>query len=88
MSNQEKLKNLIRGIPGKEHVTITDIARHLDENGVIALPCKIGSRVWIVNRTQGVVFEGKFRLDDLDQIGKRVFFTKFEAERMLRGKRR
>ena len=48
----------------------------------IKLPCKVGTPVFIINK-KGQIFSGKFRLDDIDQFGKRVFLTRSEAEAVL-----
>ncbi len=61
---------------------IEQIADYLDKNGVIVLPCKVGTPVFIINK-KGRIFCGKFRLDDIDQFGKRVFLTRAEAEAVL-----
>ncbi len=61
---------------------VEQIADYLDKKGVIVLPCKVGTPVFIIDR-KGRIFSGKFRLDDLDQFGKRVFLTRSEAEAVL-----
>lgn len=61
---------------------IEQVADYLDKNGVIVLPCKVGTPVFIIDK-KGRIFSGKFRLDDLDQFGKRVFLTRSEAEGVL-----
>lgn len=94
-SNRQKLCELILSAEKKIYAHdpyVTDeeriklIALYLEKNNVIILPCAIGQTVYIVNKTMGVVFEGKFRLDDLDQFGKRVFLTRTDAYRYLRGR--
>ena len=58
-------------------------------HGVIVLPCAIGDTIYIVGRKyRGGRFEkwintGKFRLSDLEKIGKTVFLTREEAEKAL-----
>ena len=64
------------------------LADYLFANGVIVLPCNVGDTIYIVNRTMGVVFEGKFRLDDFYNFRKKWFLSREEAERSLRGGRR
>jgi len=59
------------------------MADWLIDNGVIVLPCKVGTPVFIINK-KGQIFPGKFRLDDIDQFGKRVFLTKSEAGAALK----
>lgn len=56
-----------------------------DETLFVKLPCKIGTPVFIVNKTMGRVYPGKFRLDDIDQFGRRVFLTRKEAEKAVKG---
>ena len=51
---------------------------------IIELPCKVGTPVFIVNK-MGRICPGKFRLDDIDQFGKRVFLTRKEAEKAVKG---
>ena len=86
----KSLTELVKSTPpiivnGTHKVTAEQIARHLTEHGVVMLPCKIGQTVWIVNKTMGKIYPAKFRLDDIDQVGKRVFCSKPEAERFLKG---
>lgn len=86
----KNIADIVRNTPpvfanGKKKVTPEQIARHLAKNGVILLPCKIGQTVWIVNRTMGKIYPAKFRLDDIENIGKRIFLTKAEAEKFLKG---
>ncbi len=52
---------------------------------VIELPCKVGDTVFIISK-KGYVYRGKFRLDDIDQIGKRIFLDEESAIRALRKK--
>lgn len=51
----------------------------------IELPCKVGTPVFIVNKTMGRIYPGKFRLDDIDQFGRGVFLTRAEAEKAVKG---
>ena len=92
MNNKQALEKLINGIPreSKKHqFTIEEIAEHLDKNNVIVLPCAIGSTVWAISKNSTEPFPAKFRLDDLAQMGKRVFLTRAEAMKHLgREKRR
>jgi hypothetical protein len=55
-----------------------------DETLFIKLPCKVGTPVFIVNK-MGRICSGKFRLDDIDQFGKRAFLTRAEAEKAVKG---
>lgn len=67
---------------------IEKVAKHLIANGVVVLPCKIGDTVWVVSKNCAEPFSAKFRLDDIDQFGKRVFLTRAEALRRMRGAKR
>lgn len=91
MTQHEKLTNLINSTPKGEDkrkkVTAEQMADYLIANGVVVLPCPIGTKVWIVNKTYGAIKEGKFQLDDYNRIGSRVFLTKEKAERFLLGKK-
>ena len=63
---------------------VEQIADYLIANGVIVLPCKVGDPVFIITKN-GYIHTGKFRLDDLERFGKRVFLTRAEAEKALKG---
>lgn len=92
MTQHEKLINLINNTPKGEDkrkkVTAEQIADYLIANGVYVLPCPIGTKVWIVNKTYGAIKEGKFQLDDVANLGKRVFLDQKSAENYLWGKKR
>lgn len=87
MNNKEKLMCLLMavGMPDMSLAKAETIADYLVSKNVIVIPCKLGDTVWVVNKTMGCVHPAKFRLDDLDQIGRRVFLTKAEAEKFLKG---
>lgn len=88
MNKRQKIIDLIRETPkayNSHKVTVEDIADHLIANNVIVLPCKLGSKIYIVNKTMGCIIEGKFRLDDINQIGTRIFLDQKDAERVLNG---
>lgn len=88
MSNKEKLEKLIATVLS-DGTTAEDLAKHLDKNNVIVLPCAIGSTVWAISKNCAEPFPAKFRLDDLAQIGRRVFLSRAEALRHIgRGARR
>ncbi|MBR3974392.1 MAG: hypothetical protein IKJ88_00870 [Clostridia bacterium] len=72
--------------------TISQIAEHLLENGVIVPPCKVGDTVFqvgtdrkiyqftiskLIYDTDGIAFDER-------AIGKSIFLTKAEAEQALR----
>lgn len=89
MNNKERLMYLLHTAgwdifsnPISDNVET--IVEYLIANGVVVLPCKIGDPVFIIDK-KGYIHTGKFRLDDLDQIGKRVFLTRAEAEKALKG---
>lgn len=73
--------------------TISQIAEHLLENGVIVPPCKVGDTVFqvgtdrkiyqstiskLIYDTDGIAFDER-------AIGKSIFLTKAEAEQALKG---
>lgn len=68
---------------------VEQVADYILANGVIVLPCHIGDTVYIVGgKYHGGRFEkwintGKFRLSDLEKIGKTIFLTREEAESAL-----
>jgi hypothetical protein len=63
------------------------VCEHFKDKGlVIDLPCKVGTPVFIVNKTHGCVYKGKFRLDDIDQVGKRIFLTEEAAKKVIKGR--
>ena len=92
MSNRDKLINLIGSTPKqdpRQKITAEQIADHLIANHVIVLPCTLGSTVWIVSKNCAEPYSAKFKLDDVTQIGKRVFLNREEALRRIgRGARR
>ena len=49
----------------------------------IKLPCKIGDTVWVISKNVAEPFPAKFRLDDLEQIGRRIFLTRAEAMKRM-----
>lgn len=84
---KNKLVNILNEMPkNKGLVLIEDIADHLIKNNVIVLPCKIGSTVWVVSKNATEPYPAKFKLDDLDRFGKRVFRTREEAMKKMRCK--
>ncbi len=82
---KEKLIELLTGKSIDTAADVEYVADFLLENGVVVMPCKVGTPVFIINK-KGQIFCGKFRLDDIDQFGKRVFLTKEEAEAALKPK--
>lgn len=57
-----------------------------DKSKFIELPCKIGDKVFIVGRHHHETYinTGRFRISDVEKIGKTVFITKEEAEQALK----
>lgn len=60
----------------------------LEEQGkLLRLPCEIGQKVYMIYQLCGEgsweIEEHKIKLEDLENIGKTVFFTRTEAERAL-----
>lgn len=84
MSNKEKLEKLIATVLS-DGTTAENLAKHLEKNNVIVLPCAIGSTVWIVSKNCTEPYPAKFKLDDVTQIGKRVFLNREDAEKVLKG---
>lgn len=58
MTDREKLVELIMK-SGQicYSYTAEELADHLLANGVIVLPCKVGDKVYVINRIRNVVFE-------------------------------
>lgn len=84
MINKEKLEKLIATVLS-DGTTAENLAKHLEKNNVIVLPCAIGSTVWIVSKNCTEPYPAKFKLDDVTQIGKRVFLNREDAEKVLKG---
>lgn len=78
MTQREKLIGLILN-PNLRLAEAEKIADNLIANNVIVLPCALGSTVWIVNKSCTEPYPAKFKLDDLSQIGKRVFLSREKA---------
>lgn len=97
MTNKHRLFNIIKAAEdehyklkphGSDDERIIRIVNHLAKNNAILLPCKLGSTVWVIKKSCAEPFPAEFRLDDLDQFGKRVFLSRAEAWRMMKGERR
>ena len=79
--------------------TISEIAEHLIENGVIASPCKVGDKIYqtdgiriyestineITFTTQKMICVTENIAFDETTIGKSIFFDKKEAQAKLKG---
>lgn len=69
------------------------IADYLIKNGVILPQCKVGDTVYIIGskyrkgRKEKWINTGKFRLSDIDKIGKTVFLTEKEALKELENRK-
>jgi hypothetical protein len=88
MTQREKLIGLILN-PNLRLAEAEKIADNLIANNVIVLPCAIGSTVWIVSKACAEPYPAKFKLDDLSQIGRRIFLSKESALKYMRkGNRR
>lgn len=98
MTQRDKLIELIISTPqlecthngranGKTFQTAQNMADHLVANNVIVLPCAIGSTVWIVSKSCAEPYPAKFKLDDLSQIGRRIFLTRDSAIKYIRRER-
>ena len=90
MNNKEKLMCLLMasGFPDMTREKAEVIAEYLVKNNTMVLPCVIGSQVWVISKSCAEPFPAKFRLDDIDQFGRRVFLTRAEALRRMRGAKR
>ena len=65
---------------------IRDLAEADKDGRVAVLPCKVGDTVYILRRAfdgADVVGETKLWWDDIPQLGKTVFLTREEAEKVL-----
>lgn len=81
-----------------EYIPLIDAANRLaeyedlEEQGkLVILPCKVGETVFIIGskyrsgKVDKWINTGKFRLSDIEKIGKTVFLTHEEAEEALVG---
>lgn len=79
----EKLKKIIESCKNKE---TEELAKYLEENNVVVLPCAIGTKIYIVGEkfrhgsVDHWINSGHFCWSDMDKVGKSVFLTKKEAE--------
>lgn len=88
MTQREKLIGLILN-PNLRLAEAEKIADNLIANNVIVLPCAIGSTVWIVSKACAEPYPAKFKLDDLSQIGRRIFLSRESALKYIqKGNRR
>lgn len=88
MTQREKLIGLILN-PNLRLAEAEKIADNLIANNVIVLPCALGSTVWIVSKACAEPYPAKFKLDDLSQIGRRIFLSRESALKYMRkGNRR
>lgn len=87
MTQKDKLITLIMGanIGTVSLANAERLANHLIANNVIVLPCALDSTVWIVSKSCTEPYPAKFKLDDISAIGKRVFLTKADAMRKMKG---
>ena len=63
-----------------------DICVHFkDKSKFIELPCKVGDKVFIIGRNNHETYinTGRFRISDIEKIGKKVFLTKEKAKKAL-----
>lgn len=92
MTQKDKLTHLISSVPRPDKrckVSAEQIAEHLIANNVIVLPCAIDSTVWVVSKNCTEPYPAKFKLDDLSQIGRRIFLSRESALKFMRkGNRR
>lgn len=90
MNNKEKLMCLLMasGFTDMSREKAEIIAEYLAKNNTMVLPCAIGSQVWVISKSCAEPFPAKFGLDDVKNFGKRVFLTRAEALRRMRGIKR
>lgn len=72
-----------KGVTFKRIVALMEADR---AGRLVVLPCKVGDTVYILRRTfdgADVVGETKLWWDDIPQLGKTVFLTREEAEKVL-----
>lgn len=86
MTQREKLIGLILN-PALSLADAEKIADNLIANNVYILPCAIGSTVWIVSKNCTEPYPAKFKLDDVSQIGRRIFLSKESALKFIRRER-
>ena len=86
MTQREKLIGLILN-PAPSLADAEKIADNLIANNVYVLPCAIGSTVWIVSKNCTEPYPAKFKLDDVSQIGRRIFLSKESALKFMRKER-
>ena len=77
------IHNVVCGLNKKK--VVKECEHFKNKSLVVKLPCKIGTPVFIINKKMGCVYNGKFRLDDIDQFGRRVFLTKADAVKAVKG---
>lgn len=65
------------------------ICEHYEEKNLfVKLPCELGSTVWAISKNSSEPFPVKFRLDDVANLGKKVFFSRASALKHMRGAKR
>ena len=69
--------------------TLTEIAEHLIENGVIVLPCKAGDTLYCESAIKGHItyLEApnlEWIVENRELFGKEIFLTREEAEKVLK----
>ena len=69
--------------------TLTEIAEHLIENGVIVLPCKAGDTLYCESAIKGHItyLEApnlEWIVENRELFGKEIFLTREEAEKALK----
>ena len=69
--------------------TLTEIAEHLIENGVIVLPCKAGKILYCESAIKGYITylvapDLEWIFENRENFGKEIFLTREEAEEKLK----
>lgn len=86
---------------GMEDCSLQELADHLLNNGIVVPPCKVGQTVYIITEVSKTIWEGtvigiwqcasntaiitEIGTIHNDSLGKTVFLTREEAEKMLKG---
>lgn len=59
-----------------------------DRKLIVRLPCEVGTTVWVISKNCAEPFPAKFRLDDVANLGKKVFLSRASAIKFMRGAKR
>lgn len=76
---------------GLDPEELLELSEYKRSNRIYLLPCELGSKVYVITRrtddfsgcTYPVIIQASFRIDMIDDLNKRVFLTKEEADMAL-----